>query len=374
MPKKQRNELKAGLFVVLALATLLGVIVWLGAANLFRNPTGQVTFYADAASGPLDLKPGGDVVYNDVNVGKITAVRPDFQKGRTFYDVTFYQDLTFRTDGLANVASGLLGTPRLAIVKLGSPDAPRASPDKPIRIEGGLNQALSRLSEVVDNQFNKDNPDSLLARVLETVGELKTASEGIAKIVADIKPEMDPKQPGTILANVKQTSRHLADTSETVDQYVQADLGPVIVKIRKISTSILETAENLDVSSEKVKILLTANSDGINEMVHNMTAVSANLKAASAEIRRNPWRLFYKPDEQKMRSVNLYDAARAFDDGANQLNHAVTKLKAIQAMAPEDPAAEKELQRIRQHLLDSFDRFKKVEQTLWQAVTENKKP
>lgn len=375
MPKKQRDELKAGLFVVLAVAILVGVVLWLGAANLFRQPTGKAVFFAEASTGPLDLEPGVDVVYNDVKVGKITAIRPDFATGRTFYEVTFFnRDVSFHQDGKANVASGLLGKPRLAIVDLGSADAPEASPDKPIAIEGGLNSAISRLSEVVDTQFNKANPQSLLAKILATADELKSASGGIAAIVADLRPEMDPQKPGTIMANVKQTSEHLASTSKTVDQAVQQDLEPIMVKIREISTSVLKTANNLDVSSEKVKTLLAANSPSIDEMVNNMTAVSANLKAASAEIRRNPWRLFYKPDEQKMRSVNLYDAARAFDDGANQLNQAVTRLKAVQAMDPDDPETKKEIQRVREHLLDSFDRFKKVEDTLWQAVTEKDKP
>jgi len=135
-------------------------------------------------------------------------------------------------------------------------------------------------------------------------------------------------------------------------------------------TKVRQITENLNVSIEKIRTLLVANSPGIDEMMDNMVAVSANLKAASTEIRRNPWRLFYKPDEQKMRSTNLYDASRAFDEGATQLNIAVTKLAALRGLDPGDPATQKEIQRVRKQLLDSFTKFKKVEEALWKEVSQ----
>jgi len=74
MPRKQRSELTAGLFTVGALVLLIGVVFWLGAADVFK-PRGQKTyFYVDQSSGRLALKSGGQVLINDVVVGKITDV------------------------------------------------------------------------------------------------------------------------------------------------------------------------------------------------------------------------------------------------------------------------------------------------------------
>jgi hypothetical protein len=219
-------------------------------------------------------------------------------------------------------------------------------------------------------ELNAENPNSLLSKIKKMASNLAIASGDIAAITKKLRPELDPAGPDTIASNLKTTSKNLAGTTTKIDQYVKDDVGKLLVKVREIANVILKTANNLNVSSEKIKTLLVANSPGLDEMVDNMVLVSANLKAASTEIRRNPWRLFYKPDDKKMRSTNLYDATRAFNEGANQLNIAVTKLASLRGMDPEDPDTKKEIKRVRRQLLDSFSNFKKVEDTLWKEVSE----
>ena len=218
--------------------------------------------------------------------------------------------------------------------------------------------------------MNEKNKKSLLFSIKAVVAQLLIASQNISKMTTELGPEMDPKTKGTIAANLKETMSNLASTSENIDGYVKKDLGELLVKIREIANSVLKAANNLSVSSERIKQLLVVNYDNIDEMIDNMVLVSANLKATSTEIRRNPWRLFYKPDEKKMRSTNIYDAARAFDEGAQQLDIAVGKLKAIKQLDPKDPATIEEVQRLRKHLLETFKNFQKVEDALWKEVSQ----
>ena len=42
MPQTKHDELKAGLFVIIALAVTLGVILWLGAGDAFRTAGQEV--------------------------------------------------------------------------------------------------------------------------------------------------------------------------------------------------------------------------------------------------------------------------------------------------------------------------------------------
>jgi len=156
--------------------------------------------------------------------------------------------------------------------------------------------------------------------------------------------------------------------SSDLDKYVQKDLGEIIVKIREISTSILKTANNFDVSSTQLRQILIVNRSNIDEMLDNMVAVSANLSATSKEIRRNPWRLFYKPDDKKMNSINIYDAARSFDDGATRLQMAVAKLQSVMELAPDDPDTVKEIKEVRANLMEAFKKFQKVEDALWKEL------
>jgi hypothetical protein len=371
MPRKQRNELKAGIFVVVALVLLLGVVLWIGASDLFTRVASKAVFYSNISEGSLGLITGGDVLLGDLRIGKIISIDPDPENNRILYHVNI-EDARYKiyADGTAIISSVLLGTAPLSVTDLGHEEKGPADEAHPIHIGGGVMQALGKLSSTVDVELDPKNPDSLLSKIKKMAADLGSASEDIAAITKKLKPELDPTHEDTIASNLKTTSKNLAETTTKIDKYVKDDVGKLLVKIREIANAVLKTANNLDVSSEKIKMLLVANSPGLDEMVDNMVLVSANLKAASTEIRRNPWRLFYKPDDKKMRSTNLYDATRAFDEGASQLNIAVTKLAALRGLDPDDPETKEEVKRVRKQLLDSFTKFKKVEDTLWKEVSE----
>ncbi|MBN1554477.1 MAG: hypothetical protein JXA11_07010 [Phycisphaerae bacterium] len=370
MPRKQRNELKAGIFVIASVVLLLAVILWIGASDLFTSVAAEAVFYSNISEGSLGLIDGGDVLLGDLKIGKIVSIEPDEQNKRILYHVNIEDPrYTIYADGTAIISSVLLGTAPLSVTDLGHKEKGPADEAHAIHIGGGVMQALGKLSNTVDVELNPENPDSLLSKIKSMADDLAGASKDIAAITKKLRPELDPTHEDTIAANLKTTSRNLADTTTKIDKYVKDDVGKLLVKIREIADAVLKTANNLDVSSEKIKMLLVANSSGLDEMIDNMVLVSANLKAASTEIRRNPWRLFYKPDDKKMRSTNLYDATRAFDEGANQLNIAVTKMAALRGLDPKDPETKKEIQRIRRKLLDSFTKFKKVEDVLWKEVS-----
>ena len=81
---------------------------------------------------------------------------------------------------------------------------------------------------------------------------------------------------------------------------------------------------------------------------------------------RNPWRLIHKPEEPEIRSQNIHDAARAFSNGAEQLDQALAKLKAVdpKTVAPE------QIKKIQDHLRKTFENFSKAEQALWKEFTK----
>ena len=65
MPRKKHSELIAGLFVIAALAVLLGVVIWLG-PGLLRTTQQTAVFYVDEGSGSLGLEVGGFAQINDM--------------------------------------------------------------------------------------------------------------------------------------------------------------------------------------------------------------------------------------------------------------------------------------------------------------------
>ena len=92
-----------------------------------------------------------------------------------------------------------------------------------------------------------------------------------------------------------------------------------------------------------------------------------NLKFATAEIRRSPWRLLYKPRPGEVANLNLFDAARDFAEGANNMSDAATALRD----ALKDPQANPDMiKKLVGQLDESFGKFQKVEDELWKRVKE----
>lgn len=430
MPRKQYSELTAGIFVLLALAVVVGVILWLGAGSLFDKSAGQAVFYSDNDAGQLGLLKDSKVFIGDTQVGKIVAIRIDMKKNRTLYDVSLSsQDVAVYTDCVAKVKAGLLGGSSLVLTELGNKTSGLTSETSPAVIRlGGFDEIvdnMQRLSEsmvaeldakkkgtllsqiklvvaellvaakgaaMITKQITPEmdfaKKDSTAASLKQTIAELKIASANVSSIIAAVKPEFDFKAKGTMASDAKETivyaketfahaktaSATLTKTMARMDGYAEKDIAEILVKFREISTSVLKTANNLDVSSEEIKELLVANTGSIDELIENMTTLSANLAATGKEVRRNPWRLLYQPTGKETKEANLYDAASSFSEGASRLNVVVTKLQALRKLDSKDPAALKKVQEVREHLRAAFDEFQKVEKALYKSVgTLNKK-
>jgi ABC-type transporter Mla subunit MlaD len=125
-------------------------------------------------------------------------------------------------------------------------------------------------------------------------------------------------------------------------------------------------ANGKDISAT-ARSVIVGNKGKFETMISALKATSDNLKNATAEVRRSPWRLLYKPNPGEMANLNLYDATRQFADGATDLNDAALALRD----AVNDKDIDKEqLQKLMDKLDKSFTNFTAVEQTLWEKVKE----
>jgi ABC-type transporter Mla subunit MlaD len=113
--------------------------------------------------------------------------------------------------------------------------------------------------------------------------------------------------------------------------------------------------------------IISGNRSKIENMIASLKTTSDNLKGASEEVRRSPWRLLYKPEPGEIDNLNIFDSARQFADGANNLNDAAGALR--DALKQPNPDAEK-IKALLKQLDKSFGNFQKVEKELWHSVRE----
>jgi len=425
MARKQHSELVAGTFVILALVVVVGVIIWVGGAGIFKQATQQAVFFRNEADGGSGLMVGSIVQVGDDRVGQISAIHFDPASGRTYYSAALERgDFKIHADAKARVASGLVGGSQLTILSLGTDRAPLADKDNAIEIAGGLDQAMadlgsaiSKLSRTVEAELSADDPKAILSQVHSAIGSLKRAASDVAQVAMNIKAETIRSNHNALLAKIHKSMDDLnvissqvrgevdvktdkplltklhasmddinamtADAkpkvsesltniraiSRDVRQYVEHDIADIVAKLREANTRIVKISGDLSAVSGQIRQTVAMHRDNIDELVDNMVAVSANLKAASKEIRRNPWRLLYKPDNEELNSANIRAAATAFSNGAEQLDQAINKLNGLAKASPGGiPANDPTLIRVRKHLQETFDQFSKAEDALWKEV------
>ncbi len=390
MPKKGQKELVAGIFVIVGLVLALGVVFWLGSIELFKPPNPQAVFYLDEAAGDAGLKQGIVVKYAGIDIGRIVELRSDVANHRALYVVDLYSaDYKLYSNGRSVVSGGFVGDPVLAVVDLGSP-APNsfpAGPEHPLVITGGMGQIMVTVARELDPNL----PGSLLFRVKNTVALLEDTAGKASQLAGSVRDELNADANDSLMTRIRKSAAYLQsittvfnelatlnapkisktidDISQTtgrINEYSRKDIAEILANVRQASTEIVTISKNVSDMSEKLRGVVDRNTLGIDTMIDNLVHVSANLSATSKDVRANPWRLLYKPDEKELKSADIREAARAFSEGAEQLNHAVLKLKTLDTKT----VSEEDLKKIREHLQKTFENFTKAEQGLFKELSK----
>jgi len=137
--------------------------------------------------------------------------------------------------------------------------------------------------------------------------------------------------------------------------------------VNKTMVDVQATMGNAKELTAGAKAVVVGNKTKLDTMIASLKTTGDNLKAATAEVRRSPWRLLYKPAPNEMGNLNLYDAAREFAEGANSLNETAGALRDAIKNNQSNP---EELKALVEKLDKSMGNFKQVEEKLYSNVKE----
>lgn len=400
MARKKHNEVVAGLFIVMALAVSLGVVLWLGGSDWFKSKGQLVSFYVPQSQGSIGLQVGEPVTIGDAVVGKIVSIVPQPALSRCLYHVRLDRtDMTVYANGKGKIISSPLGGSKLVILDSGS-GTKLADDQNPISLSGGMDQALADISSVAENArvvsetirkaVDPSQGGKMIQEMVAIVDLLKKSADDINTITAAVRLQVDVQKADSILAKLKGTADDLnamttdakpkvqkaltsvVNITDNFDQYAKKDIAQILDQFHQASGEVLKVTKNFAELSEQAKQMVAVNHDSVTAMVDNLAQVSANLKAMAAEVRRSPWKLLYKPSEKESRQQDIYDAAVAFSNGATQLDLATAKLAGLAKANPQGiPANDPTVKQVLQDLKDIFQRFSKQEQALWNELQKN---
>ncbi len=379
-----RNAFKAGLFIIVSMLAAGAIIVSIRGAGHVISPMVDRKVDFSLADNVGGLRVGDEVRLGGYKVGTVREIGIlSDGKAEPHILVTFSMPSQYvlRDDSKVVVESSLTGVSYVNIEHLGQGTEQQIATGSP----GALGQFLTGLGDMT--------PDLKMAvhdaRTV-TLPKVDSTVDAAHQLIAHVDSKIDPvvahynvvtERAGETLTNardvlgdtkvdIRSTMKHLNSATGTISDKLPGVMEQVHVALDKVQTT-LDSARGAlaDVKriTETGKDLIVGNRGKLQSMIASLKLTSDNLKAASIEIRRSPWRLLYKPSENEMANLNLYDAARQFSDGADNLTDAAGALRDAMSAGSMDKA---QVEKLSQQLDDSFANFKQVEDKLWKSVRQ----
>lgn len=412
MPR-QRNELAAGLFILVSIALIIGVVV--GVKGLSRltetTRTYRARFALDADVGGLQR--GAEVRLGGTRAGSVRAVEieTDAQDNASVVvEFSLASRFVVREDAVVRVREAITGTPVLNIESLGNgkpveegstvsgqPGALSSVLGSLSAVAPDLRQIVTEVRDVVGEIRGHSIPraHALLDSATSTAESLRETSDRARAMIEHVDGKIDPiiERYNAVADRSAEAATHLRDLLgdtktdfrttianlsgatgtlhdrlprlfdriDDLSASVKSALGSAETALKEIQ----DTATTAKDATSAARSILAGNRGRIDAMILSLRNTSSNLENASAEIRRSPWRLLYQPKSEELSNLDLFDAARQFAVGATQLNDAATALR--DAMS--DPRADaNRLAELMQDLDRKHQSFEKAQRELFQRI------
>lgn len=382
-----KNAFKAGLFILASVA-LAFVIIYLVAGRGGGGGQERTIIFqlADDISG---LGAGSEVRVGGRTVGTVTKVAFADEYSHIEVDVSLPSDLPLREGAAARIQTSVTGIVWLNVSSLGS--GATLADDATIKGDAGtlsdVVQLAADLGPSLKDLLDTAN-DGTLPSANRALAQLADAAQSLEELIGDDATKADFQQ---TLANLRESSDRFPKLTADVESLV----GQATDAVSDVSLTVTETGDSLSrvltraetvaddvagaargakaavddtrVAVNEVQGIISRNRGPVGQIVERLSSTARTLDLAGSEIRRSPWRLLYRPDGRQRDSMNLYDAARRFAEGANALQDAAIALEG----ATVDPAAESaEVRALLDAVQARFDEYRLAEEALFEKIAE----
>ncbi len=382
MAQKERSQFKAGLFIVISLVLIFVVVVAIKGFRTVFTPVDERKARFNLADDVSGLRIGDDVRIGGFKVGVVKEISlaglGDNQQPTLLVTFSIPQQYPLHENAHLAIQSTVTGTSWLNIDYLGT--GAMLAGDK--EIEGhpsGMTTLLASLStagpdiqEMIKTVKTETLPKINVAagKAGDTLTSIRAAAEHgtsmadqVSSLVGDTKPDFR----GTVSNLNAITTAGKAKIPGILDHSdgLIVKAAATIDNAKQAVEDLKATLANAKDITANARNLLTGNRGKFDNIIASFKATADNLKGATAEIRRSPWRVLYHPGAGEMDNLELYDAARQFADGANNVNDAALALRD----AMQNPNVDHDqVQKLMNNLDTSFANFNAVEQKLWKSV------
>lgn len=397
--QKERNALKAGLFIVVSTVLVVVVIIAIKGAGQFTEgrSTRVVSFkLTDDIGG---LRAGDDVRVGGWKVGSIDSIKAgglDGDDPRILVTFTLPSRFKIRENARIGIQTTLTGAAALNVENLGSgseisPGQQIAGrPDPKSALFASLGEVGPDLAETMKQArlAATDIRAKTVPKANAALDSFKGTGDSAAALVGDVKGKLPPivdryndvtdktaammqsitDMIGPATTDWKGLMANLNQASGSINQKLPAmleKLDTTLASAQAALEDVKKTVANTTELTASLKQVVGRNESKLEGIITGLKTTGDNLEAASAEIRRSPWRLLYKPAPNEVANLNVYDSARQFAEGATDLNDAASALRDALKTGGAKP---EEIQAMIDRLDKTFNNFNDVEKKLWSEV------
>ncbi len=403
MARKTRNEVAVGITVLIVLVLAVYIVVMLADWSSLFVPQQKVTVRVHYKVGLKGLQIGSPIHLGGVKIGHITHTKirrleptaTDSNEVYVFFTMKIPQQYQLRRDCVLVPQSNLLGGQTfLAIEDLGREG-------QIIKDSQTVELALADdVLEVIKREFNSNDPCSLLVQIKNNIPAIAnqlrktlTKVDLVLDIAAEALREFSPEDPNSLLARAKndvlavtgQMRLTLAKAGSTLDNAQAAlrefdpnDPNSLIARAKidvlaitgQMQATLAKADSALDNARAALKNLKELTGDErINRIIGNISEVAVNLKLTSQEVRRAPWKLFYRPKKKESDIQALVDSAGAFAAGAERLDSAALRLQKIIATTDDQLLIDKDrIKSMVSEIETTFEQFQEAERKFWEDL------
>ena len=403
---QSHNNIRAGLFVLLAAALGIAVFVILSGWDPFisRNEF-RVSFTVE--QGIDGLAEGSDVKVGGLLKGTVTGITPKYVKSgkdsqhldSILVDIELDNDVTIYSNARVTRYMPLLGGGAwLNFDELGGRNAEHPSATEipsggtiAASTSGGMLATLlgpTDAEKTSDALQNIDDFTKFLTEIPKSWHEnIVPMIENAQSIVADLRKDYTPwsKKVTTFLDNIDNASAKLDSALDDVPPLLataQKDLDEVGVILGEVRTKTLvqvdeilqkgqQGADSLADALDRIDSELAMRMPDITSMLANLRQASAQLKLTTLEVRRSPWKLLYTPTTDVLAHENLYEAARSYVLATNELESAAGSFREVFELDPKLLERQPQLRKdVEKYVLDALERFKEAQKRLFSEIVD----
>ncbi|RJP32333.1 MAG: hypothetical protein C4547_14065 [Phycisphaerales bacterium] len=270
-----------------------------------------------------------------------------------------------RPDSLAAKLAASLDHLRSAMARIDAETDPSERAAIMAKLHGILDN-VNRLTESLRDQAEVGGDATIAARVNDALALVNRSLADLADMIAENR------------AMVRDTVTDVAGTARTVHvgivQPLATELDPdneagvraaLHAAVERLNRTLADV-ESVAASAERTMLL---NQDRVDQIIANVKETSDHLKATGKDIRRNPWRLLYKPTPKEQQQLDVFDAAREFTEAAARLDDSLERLERIRRLSEQDVAVdESALKNISDILKATLGRFQEAETRFWDRL------